>query len=428
MNSYEIFMEDALEEAYDEMNKYYREAGMDKEGVYKENYYFKNNLQLPFITPKLKQKSTREALIDFTVKFMNDHQKELTTAGPVYIFSFSEKHKQVLYDMFGLSGQKIVELYTNMINETFYGKISPFITTWVKNAPHKILLTCILIDGLQNGYNDIVECAEYLWGFAIYPIFYRKYWRVTVREDVMNYTIENLSKKYCVKNVNNLQELLFYDAQAAVRNKEDELKAGVDHAYTNFMRSIDTRVNNKFKNISDAYFKNIKNNATSHQNTTIYDDGTQVADQSGHTAIMAKNIDKTINKFATGEISKSYIKIAANATDTDAGNLAGFITQIYTIKDNKIKEFITAVITNYFDKNQNATSVGNTDFLNYGLALYRSIGTSKDENLIIVKKILAYWMNDIIGIGKYYNRIATRINYNRAVFNYMILMIHYYNN
>ena len=142
---------------------------------------------------------------------------------------------------------------------------------------------------------------------------------------------------------------------------------------------------------------------------------------------MARVIEKTINKFGSGEMNPGLIKVAANGTQTDAGNLSGFISQIQSTKANRIPKFIEDVITAYFNKFPSNIEINAGEFTNFYLALYRSIGTSKDPVYSEIKAILSFWMNDIIGIRNIYQREATVINYTRAVFNYFASMINYYN-
>ena len=89
--------------------------------------------------------------------------------------------------MFNVDTNKLAEMYNEMIKETFYGKISKFITGRIMNAPYKLLLVAILVESIQKGYDDIVTCCEYLYGFSEYPILYRHFWEFGVKEDVMRY-------------------------------------------------------------------------------------------------------------------------------------------------------------------------------------------------------------------------------------------------
>lgn len=425
MIDYEYYMEEFLSEELSAMNSYMEEG--DKSAVYKKNYYLRDNLQIPYVTKVLAKSANREKLVEFTGRFMDDHTKQLSTSGPVHIFTFGEKETKFLYEMFNVNGNMLVEMYDKMIEEAFYGKISKFISGWVYNAPHKILLTAMLIDAIQHEYEDVVTCCEYLWAFCEYPILYRMFWSTGVKEDVMNYTIEHLNTKFMITKVKNLQELLKYDAHSSVNATMDKLKDGVDNAYTDFMQRMRNQIKNKFKNISKAYYDNDKDNASQHNKASQYDDGSVIADQEGHTTNIAQVVDNTNNKFSTGEVNAKIAAVAANGSQVDTNNLIGYINQIYSTKNNKLYKFIENIITSYFNRNPTDTSVGSAEFVNFGLSLFRSIGTSKDELYQEIKSILDYWMFDIIDIKQFYQRPGTWSGYSRAIFNYMIFMINYYN-
>ena len=438
---YEMYMEEYMLEAANEMKKYFMENNLEnyfeesfnlamyeanKEGVYKENYYLRDNLQIPYISKVLAKRKTRDSLIAFTGKFMDDHSTQLSTSGPVHIFMFGDKETSFLYDLFGVSADQLFTMYNNMINEAFYGKISSFITGWVRNAPHKILITAMLIEALQKGYDDIVECCEYLWAFSEYPIIYRMFWKTGVKEDVMSYTVEHLGSKFKVKKVSNLQALLKYDSNSSVTFMAEKLKTGADNTYTDLMQRMRNQIKNTFVNIAKAYYANDKLNATQHSSTTTFDDGT-LADQEGHITNIAQSVDKTVSKFAIGEVNVTMAKITAEGSQVDKDNLIGYLNQINAAKNNKLPKLVENIITIYFNKNPTDTSLGSSEFLNFGLAMYRSIGTSKDPMYQEIKAILAMWMDDIINIRQFYTRDATVISYTRAIFNYIILMINYYN-
>lgn len=429
---YELYLEDSITEAINEMRKYRNEPddefneATDKSSVYKENYYFRDNLQIPYVSNVLSKRKNRDALVAFVSKFINDHYYQLSAPGPIHMFTFGDTETNFLYELFGVNGDQLLEMYNKMVEEAFFGNISKFYTGFVKNAPHKILLTAILIEALQKDYQDIVECCEYLWAFCEYPIIFRIYWKTGVREDVMLYTIEHLGNKFKIKKLNNLQALLKYEASSSVEFKKNELITGADHTYTNFMQRMRSQMNNTFKNISKAYYDNIDSNATQHTTTSIFDDGT-IADQDGHITNIAQAVEKTINKFSIGEINVSIARMTADYSQVDKDNLIGYLNQIISSKDNKLSKLVENIITAYFNKNPTNTSLGSSEFINFGLSMYRSIGTSKDQIYQEVKAILAMWMNDIINIRKTYNREATIISYTRAIYNYIIFMINHYN-
>lgn len=126
---YDLYMEEFISEAvtemvlYQESHEYLTE---DKEGVYKTNYYMRDNLQNKYISPVLSKSSGQDSIVEFVGKFIDDHSAQLSTAGPVFPFTFSTKEAGVLYDIFGVNGEQLIELYNKMIVETYYGKVSPF--------------------------------------------------------------------------------------------------------------------------------------------------------------------------------------------------------------------------------------------------------------------------------------------------------------
>ena len=431
MLNYERYMLDVLQETnpdeYDMLNiqdedEYLYEEGEENNSVYKLNYYFRDHLQLPKITPQLAKSRVKEAIIELTGNYMDKHSKELSSAGPVYQMTFGAAETKVLYDLFGLSPEIIVDTYNEVVKETYNGSISKFITGWVDNAPHKILLLSILVDAVQNDYKDIIECVEYLWAFSEYPMLYKEFWKTGVKEDVMNYTIEHLGNKFKIKKMANLQELLKYDATKPIQSYIEKLKTGYDHVYIDLLYRLRNQFRSTLRKIANEYYKNDAENASQHNNAVTFDDG-QIADSEGIGANMAQIVDRVLNKFASNEINSAMIQSAAEGTSVDAGNLRNFIAQIYSTKNNKRDVLIEDIIESYFKKFPAVSELESGPFINYALALFRTIAGSKDPIHQEIRSILNIWMYGIIDIKSMYDRPGTITNYTRAIWNYIIFMI-----
>ena len=315
----------ALKEKCDYMGISFEEAAKE---VYKINYYLRDNLQIPIVKPVLEKQRNRNNIALYVSKFIDEHSQHLSTAGPIYIFTFGNKEIQPLYDLFNITADQLYNLYTKMIEETFYGQISSFFNGWVKNAPHKILLTAMSIEAIQNNYPEIIECCKYLWAFSEYAILYRKFWSIGVKPDVMNYTIEHIGAKFKIKKVSNLQGLFKYDADVVYKLMEPRLKEGADNVYTDFMYRFRNQMKNTFGNISKVYYANDKKNSTQHTNIGSFEDG-QLVDQDGFTSNMAQIIDNTLTKILNAEPMTSIIKVVSEAAEIDKANVTSYIKQIY---------------------------------------------------------------------------------------------------
>ena len=433
MVSYQAYMREYAASIYPdhyhsimEEQAFLEDATSDKSKVFKENYLFRDQLQIPYVHETLKQKSVQDALIEFTGAFIDRNSNVLSKPGPILMFRFGEKETSFLYETFGVSKQQLLDLFQNVIQDTYFGSISKFLETLVKNAPHKLLLVAILIDALQNQYADIIECMEYLFPFCDYPMIFTHYWPTGVKEEVMEYTIEHLPNKFKIKKVSNLQGLLKWDGHSTVAHFSDKAIDGQDHWYVDIIYSLRSRMNNTMRNISDVYYRNSKEGATKHQSVDQFEDGS-IAERDGFNTNLAQIIDSTVNKFASGSMNSSIVKLCAESSNVDLDNLTTFLNQIFSDKTNQLSRLIEAILTAYFNKYPTSTGIMASEFVPYGFAMYRSIGTSKDPIYQQIKTILDHWAYDILELQNLYKRDGTRIIYTRAIFNYIILMINYYN-
>lgn len=392
-------------------------------GENKHSYYLYENLQQKYIAGPLAKPANQDRLIEFTAKFLDDHVRAFETPGPTHMFTFDKKEHAFIYEMFGVSHELILQLCHEMF-KVVYGSEKLF--GLIKEGPHKVLLTAIIVECIQKNYTDVLEACKYIMAFMEYPVLYRRTWSIGVNEDVMNYTIEHLPNKFKIKKMKNVRELLKYDMDGAFRLCYNRLKDPTDIQYIGFIQRCRNQLSASFKKLAKEYYDNINNNATQHAKDGVLDDG-NLADQEGNYANLSTSIENTYTKFLSNGISDRIAKIAAEGNSVNKDILVTYINQIYTTKQNKLYQFIDRVITAYMSKSPANTSLGSGEFLNFGLTLYRSIGTSKDEIYMSIRAILNYWMDDIIKITKFYQNKGTIINYTRAIFNYMIMMINHHN-
>ena len=178
------------------------------------------------------------------------------------------------------------------------------------------------------------------------------------------------------------------------------------------------------KKIAKVYFDNIQNNGTLVAQSGIDANG-NVTNVDGQYSNTSAVIDKIYAKMQANFIHKAFVKFNAEANSVNKDLLETYLNKIYSDQNNKLHKFIENVVIGYFRKTGN-TEIISGEFISYGLALYRSIASSKDELYIELRTIVDYWMNDIIHITDSYSNKGTIINYTRGVFNYMIWMMNYY--
>lgn len=424
----DVFFEDNLNEFIEDNPDYlnYINEAKDKAEVYKVNYFLQENLQKKYVSKLLANKNVQEKIIGFVGSFIDKNQKVFSAVGPMYMFTFTQEDANYFYRLFSITPDEILSLFNDMVKETYYGEISKFMKGWIVHAPQKLLFASILIEALQKDYKDMIECCEWLFIFIEYPILFRKSWPLGVNEEVMIYTIEHLGSKYQIKKVKNIGEMCKYDADRCLDNMGEKLKSGVDNSYMDFMYDLRNRIKNKFVNIAREYKINYNEMNTAHETKSKYADG-ELSDQEGHANNIAKTIDKTNNLFATSPINTSIVKIMADGNNINADILKGYIEKIFNSKNNKLFKLTEDIIVSFFNKNPQSISVNTKEFINFGLQLYKSIGSSKDSTYIEINDIINYWMYNIVNIKSQYQNHGTIVNYTRGVYNYIIFMINIYN-
>lgn len=416
---YQEFLEGYMEEAYQDLFLFEATKG--------EHYYLRDNMQLPLVKNKLKEKSVQNQIIEFTGRFIDQNSAKFSTTGPVHIVGFLDKDINFFYDLFGTDKETTVKQMKEMKDIAYGPEVTDNVLINVKNMPHKLLITAILVDAIQNNYEDIIECCTYIFGFIEYPIQYRNFWKLGVKEDVMNYTIENLpSNKFKAKRLNNLLALLKYDVNSSIEFFKEQLAVGKDETYIDFNNRVRNQIRNTFVNIANYYYKNYEENLTLNTLDSHYDDG-KIAEYEGQSQIIANSIDRAYNKIMSSNVDPQIVKIISQASEIDPENLKSYLNLIIKDKRNRLEKMIENCIVIYFQKNPEATSVGTGEFLNFGLGLYRSIPGSKDKLYIELRTILDFWMNEIVKIKTLYKGSTTINSYTRGVFNYFIMMINHFN-
>jgi len=406
----------------------------------KVNFYLRDNLQVPFISPILKVRSNRDKLVDFTGDFIDKNSEKLFAMGPMYNVPFYEREINFLSELFNIEIGKVAQkendkvsndsqlmnIIKGMFRETYGWTTIPHT---IRVSPHKVLLCGILIDALQNGYDEVIACCEYLIGLAEYPLFHKKYLspKFDVRKDVMQYTIEHLPIRFRIKKVKNILELIKYDVWRSLKTHKPRLLRGDDMEWVEFINRVRNAFNSTYKKIAQMYHANAEKDVTIFTTDGKLEDGSLV-DKGGHGTNMSSIIENTYTQFISSSIHMAIIPALAEEAKIPPENLTNSINTVFTTKNNKLHRVIEIIITSYFVKTPTASGVGTADFLSFGLQLFRQSSNSKNPLYIELKDIInELWVKSILDLPNKYSSQGTINNYARAIFRYIVFMIKHHN-
>ena len=104
-----------------------------------------------------------------------------------------------------------------------------------------------------------------------------------------------------------------------------------------------------------------------------------------------------------------------------------YLTRIMVDKNiDELRSFIESLLFLYlYEEHKSQRDINSSYFLTWSASLFKKTN-SKNPNIIKINSLLDKWAEDS-GIYEKFKRLASRINYKKAIFFYIVLCIQKYN-
>ena len=263
---------------------------------------------------------------------------------------------------------------------------------------------------------------------SMYPSIFKKYYKYEPNENIMNYTINNLSFRYKLKQTSNLMAAIDETGFGGYELHKNDLVNGTDAAVVNVVLAIKTRLNSFMKKIRNEFEKNYREGNYLNKELEVNDDENfREAESSSY--IISRIVDKVSLNLTLNGAPIKVIDMAAKANSVSVNELRNYINSLISDDEHadEIKSLIESILFLYlFDEKNNADDIVNNKFLLYCLEVYKKSNVT-DKNIVKIKKILDGWL-DRLGTYKKTQRIATINNFRRAIYTFFVMVIMYYSN
>ena len=379
-----------------------------------------NNVIINELYPKIEKSLSNKEVVNkiqaAIANYVDSNTMKLTTAGPQYRVIFHENEYLRFY--------KIIDIDPNEVRAML--KRSTYIKNqWqIMNNPfNSIAAMCIRYFKLKK--NDEMAKAMVIYlTLSMYPSLHHKYFKFEPNPQIMEYTINNLSNKYKVKNSSCIYEALVTTTMLSDKTYTDDLIRATDKDVTDYIQAYKTRLNSMIKKISVEFYKNNEKKlymnedieSNDDENFKSIDNDTMIVDRLSNTA--ASNI------LIHGPDMR-LINIAAKLADISVNELRTTINSILNDPDNRndVLNINSAILFLFiFDSKMNREKVGTKDFVVYSLDIYKRANTA-DKNVTIIKKSLDKWLEKYSQTYRRTQRGATINNFRRALFLFFVLTI-----
>ena len=368
----------------------------------------------PLVEKGLSKKQNTVNLKKAVGEYIDRNSDKLTAIGPIRRPTFLDRDIEHLYHAIEVNPNLIKSTLKKSGNIKGHWKImaEPFNTASVLAIRYYTL----------KKDEDMVNTVLIYHALSMYPSLHKKYFAFEPNENIMNYTINNLSNKFKIKQLGTLLAALIDTAQGSYRLYKDGIIKGTDKDFVDFVMGLKTRLNSLMRNISNEFYDNHDNNRYLNLDSDSYEeDNYHEADS--NTYAVERMTNKITLELTVNGPSMKLVSVAARYCQVSTNELRNYVTSMITNeKREDIRTIIESILFLYLFNDKNTTDqVGSERFLLYCLGMYKKSNTT-DENIIKIKKVLDEWLEEL-GTYKKTQRLATINNFRRALFVFFVITI-----
>lgn len=368
----------------------------------------------PVVDKHLASTSNQKAMLLAIGQFIDKNMEYLSTSGPCYRITISDKVKTSFYDSLGLNEGMIKDA---IFNSAYIGK------SWaIMTNPFYTACAVAIRYFIVKNKPDNVKILSFFLCIGMYPLIHHKYFKYNCNENIMNYTISHLSNKYKYKQLQSLYNVLQDLSTVCTKTHEARLKQGSDQDFTKYINDMHARLNDNLKNVAVEYYKNHETgNYLNVDEDDNSEDNFRESDNSSYA------IDRIVNdvttKVALHGANIRVVSLSAKICDVSVNelrNTANILTNEDNLQDfKKMMEYMLQIYL--FDLQMSKESIKSKDYLVTMLDIYKRTNNT-DSNLNGIRKMLDEWMV-ISGATKRITRKASISSFKKAMYLFTALTI-----
>lgn len=368
----------------------------------------------PIVEKALSDKNNVRYIQQYIGKFFDKNMGALSTIGPTRNVSFSKDIVNGLYDTVGLTEDQIKKA----IKES-----DSIDNTWVI-ATNPLYTLCTLIARyflVKNDDKNLILTTSFMT-FVMYAMRFKHFFKYNPIENVMSYTISNLSNRFDIKKEGSVYATYINTTKTCLTNHNTGLKRLDDRDYVLFVNDLHSRIGKKLREIANEYYKNYKEGNYLNVDQD-YEDEDSIMESDNVSFLVARIVSKNMSRFETSGIYYKGIKLASEYNKISELEMRNLLVLIHSGKHNKdVEELISAILLIYlFDLKKKPETIRSASFLTNMMFVFGKM-TKQNENLNKIRELLTHFVSKT-SIAKKTKREATLNAYKKALYMYMLFFI-----
>lgn len=298
---------------------------------------------------------------------------------------------------------------------------------------------------LNRGKVDLARLVNLLLTLKFYSIAQRNSYKFAPDPEIMDYTIDNLNKRFSIRKVNTIFEAVqgIADSHIAGDFSDTVMKRETDEQYKYYITNLDTRIRSFMNNITGEFMKNHKAGKTTIVETQMREDSegkqyiANVDNISGNITTVVRKLHIRLVSSTTPDIKllqKSIDKVNGPAVTEDGkkrkkeltlSKMTVVMTSIMESDEPLLYDLIQEIVTFFLmeKKGRKVTDLKSGEYIQTMLKIY-SVSNTRNDSVLKMKSILD-------GIVKIHaeeflktTRVVTVTSYLRnCIYTYIVLYI-----
>ena len=357
-----------------------------------------------------------KALKEAVAVYLDANMAKLSSAGPTYRTLFTEEDKRVLFVNTATSPE--------LVNRVL--PMSSYIKKHWRNIVMPFNVVCALTITYAKRTNN-VELAQYMLMYLVlsmYPSLHAKYFKYGVNPQIMDYTINNMSKKFKIKNLGTIWNTLLDTAMVCDKTYTKNIIRANDKDITDYIESLKTRLNALLKKIKSEFTKNY-NDKNLMGIEKDNEDSENFSRAESNSYIIERLANSIALKLSINGPDMKIVQISAKLNAVAVNDMRSAVNNLISDKENarEIRKVISDILSIYlsFDSNS-AIEIHSNKFILECLRIYKKSNTT-NKSIIEIKKMLDIWLRRYSDRYKKSNRVATLNSFRKALYTFFVFTI-----
>jgi hypothetical protein len=335
-------------------------------------------------------------------------------------FNHMGEDAKVVYRCCGLTEEQITESIEK-------AKIAVKLDTAGKNiTPFNVVMIMLI----SYFYDDKPKLNSLLLYYACgmyYLLYTSLFKKFAPNQQVMQYTIDNLSNKFMLKKEGSLEKAMVTTLINGIDHYKSILKNLSDYDICNtLIPGLRTRVASMLQSVAGEYFENYNKGNRIFEQQEYNQEGEFIIDRESDIARVQRFASAATIDFYSHPINLNVIRtIAKMHTDASANEIRACVEYIHNDTDSKsVQRFYECIFASFFNENPNAMpeDIHGMKFLASANSIYKK-GNSKDSNITTIKSISHEWLSKGSPVYARSNRTATMNTYRKCIFLYFVMVV-----